>query len=218
MSCVLNFTVGILILGICIFYPELFRIFSAGKIPFEPTLPILVLAIPCIWSGVLQLPSGYYLFVSGRQRYLTLTSILAAVFNLGFSLLLIKPLGMPGVILGTLIPQLIQHQAGLIRQTCKGLGISFKAYFEAVYQPNIFPLVGTVLWLLMAKTVIFSPSLTFWPVAFVLASGLVFGTTLWLAYCMNDHEKMYVEVNFVMPLQKKLGTQRPSNDKRVTHG
>ncbi|MEB3244745.1 MAG: oligosaccharide flippase family protein, partial [Vampirovibrionales bacterium] len=118
MSGLNSLMAGALCLLVVWYYPTLFTWVSRDQISIEETWPIVWAAVPIVISGTLQMPATHYLFTSGFHRFLSITSVFAACSNLLLSILLIKPFGLLGVALGTLIPQLIQHQFFLIRKTC----------------------------------------------------------------------------------------------------
>lgn len=187
-----NYTVGVMLISILSFYPELFQLFSAGKIPIETTLPVLALAVPCIWSGVLQMPAGYYLFVSGKQKYLSVSSLVAAASNLLLSLILVQQLGLVGVALGTLIPQLLQHQAFLIAKTCRELRISWRDYLCAVHLAPIWPLVGVYLWIQLLRPLLEQNEVALAPLGLVALSVLIVGGALWVLLLATSEEKSFL--------------------------
>lgn len=136
-----HFLVAFLILSLCVFYPPLLHLLSDGQISVEQTWLLLVLVSPIIWSGTVQAPATYYLFASGRHRYLTVSSVITAACNLGLSLLLVKPMGIVGVAIGTLIPQVIQHQLSLIGESCRRLRIRPWQYIQHVHGGALLPLL-----------------------------------------------------------------------------
>lgn len=199
----LHVTVCILLLFIITFYPDLFRFFSAGKIPMAETLPVLALAAPTVWTGVLQIPAGHFLFASGRQTYLSVSSILAAVSNLILSLILVQHLGLVGVALGTLIPQFIQHQFSLIYETCRDLGISFAEYAGTVHLKALPPLLAVFLGVQAVRHLL-GPGETSLAVL-VLTGGLtcLAGCILWLWLAAEPAEKTYIITKVVLPIRSK---------------
>ena len=120
----------LLILLVVAFWDRLVFIFSSNQFTLEETFPYLLLFIPISISGVIQLPAAYYLFASGHVRFLTVSSLIAAGANLVISLILVKIIGLAGVVLGTLIPQLIQHNAFLVRKSCKELQLPGWQFFK----------------------------------------------------------------------------------------
>jgi O-antigen/teichoic acid export membrane protein len=192
MSNFCNFVVSALLLLTVYYYPELFQLFSAGKIPIQATLPVLAIAVPCVWSGVLQIPAGYYLFVSGKQRYLSVSSVLAALANLILSLILVCRFGIIGVALGTFIPQLIQHQLSLILETCRDLKISVGDYIGTVHLPVIWPLTAIILVLKVSSLLLVSMPLLLrisLPVPFALFAGSI----VWLLFSTGPQERAWLQ-------------------------
>lgn len=193
-SCFLNFVGASTLMLIVLFYPELFGIFSAGKIPLAQTLPILALAVPCVLSGILQMPANAFLFTWGQHRFLSVTSILAALANLGLSFILVQHWGIVGVTLGTLIPQLLQHQWGLIGQACRTLKISAGDYLKSVYGAILFPLLVSFCWaqlgrFLMSRRPFANEAMELAIIALIALSALGLGAWLWLRRNTTAQEK-----------------------------
>ncbi len=208
MSGVLNFVACMILMLILSFYPQLFHIFSAGKIPMEQTLPVLMLAVPITLSGVLQMPATVWLFSWGHERYLTVTSMATALANLILSVILVQFFGLVGVALGTLIPQLIQHQGFLIRKASRELGISLRQYLGDVYAGLLLPLGVSVLWVQLWK-----PLLTEAPgsaygtligIGLIAVTVLLMGGALWFWLTATPMEREIVTVKFLQPLRLKL--------------
>jgi O-antigen/teichoic acid export membrane protein len=208
MSSFLNFTATMLMMLIVLNYDVLFHIFSAGKIPIESTLPVLMIAVPCVLSGVLQMPASAWLFTWGYQNFLTSTSILASIANLVLSLILVRHFGIMGVALGTLIPQLIQHQFGLIRRTCRELKISLTQYIRDVHIAIIIPLFASILWVQCWRPIIDRCSIHLIPIGLIALSALVIGSLLWfrLSATTFEHDllRRLFMVKLLQPIQGKF--------------
>lgn len=204
MSCLNNLVVSLLLLLIVSFYPQLFQLFSAGQIPIGPTIPILMIAIPCVWSGALQMPAGYYLFASGRQSYLSQSSLIAALCNLALSLMLIKPFGLVGVAVGTLIPQLIQHQAGLIRESCKALRITLWEYISSVHLSVLPALVSVFLWIQVLRPLTNWGIASWIPLGLIALSGVLVGGWVWYTWSSTPGEKAFLTERILNPLKCRL--------------
>jgi O-antigen/teichoic acid export membrane protein len=208
MSSFLNFTAAMLLMLIVVNYPTLFDIFSAGKIPIEDTIPVLIIAIPCILSGVLQMPANAWLFTWGHQSYLTGTSIIAALANLALSIILVQHFG---VALGTFIPQFIQHQFCLIRKTCAQLQISFLQYMRAVHTCLLLPLIVSLLWVKCWHPVIHHFSIPLVPIAFISLGAVLIGSGLWFWRTASPVENQLFRQVFVVkllqPIQYKFKQQ-----------
>lgn len=204
MSSFNNVLVGALMILIVGFYPEVFAFFSAGRMSIEPTLPILAIAVPIIWSSALQIPACYFLYTADRQRYLTLSSLITAGCNLILSLILVQPLGIVGVALGTLIPQVIQHQLSLIPESCRTLNVSLEEYLKAVHLKALLALalLGFSVWLL--KPLALLAPIPIIPIAILgglLFSGVLF---LWFTWTASEQEKSFFVLKIIGPLKNRL--------------
>lgn len=208
MSSFLNFTAAMLMMLIVLNYDALFHIFSAGKIPIENTLPVLMIAVPCILSGILQMPASAWLFTWGHQNFLTSTSILAAIANLILSIILVQHFGIVGVALGTFIPQLIQHQLGLIRKTCQELNISLTQYIREVHIGIVIPLLAAILWVQCWHPIIDRFSIHLLPIGLIAFSAILIGSLLWFRLTATTLEqdllKRVFMVKLLQPIQGKF--------------
>lgn len=215
-SSFLYFVAALLVLLIGSYYFELFALFSAGHIPVQKTIPLLWLAIPCILSGILQMPAKNWLFTWGYQSYITRSSVLTAGINLLLSVALTPVLGILGVALGTLVPQLIQHQAGLIRMTCQKLGISFSEYLKSVHLGVILPLFSVWIWVQLGR-LCFPPSVisakSLIPIVLTSGSAMVIGLALWFLLNASAWEKNLVRGFYISRLKPILQSWGLCNQK-----
>jgi O-antigen/teichoic acid export membrane protein len=216
MSGLLNFVAAMLLMLILSYYPELFQIFSAGRIPIEQTLPVLMLAVPVILSGVLQMPAGNWLFTWGHQKMLTVSSVATAIANLLLSILLVQSMGIAGVALGTLIPQLIQHQAVLIHKTCQWLQISLKQYLGSVHGGILIPVGLAFLWIQLWKSLTTGLSMPLFSMALVAASALMLGGGLWFWLTATTIEREVFMENLLQTVKFKLKSKPTTGN--ATHG
>jgi O-antigen/teichoic acid export membrane protein len=174
----------------------------------QDTLPVLFVAVPCILSGVLQMPASAWLFTWGHQNFLTGTSIVAAIANLILSVILVQHFGIVGVALGTFIPQLIQHQFGLIRKTCQELHISFLQYMRAVHGAILIPLVASILWVQGWHPIIDNFIKPLVPISLISFSAALLGSALWFRLTATPAEygllKRTVTEKLLQPIQYKF--------------
>lgn len=214
MSCFLNFVACMLLTLIVLYYRELFGIFSAGKVPVAQTLPVLALALPCVLSGVLQMPANAFLFTWGQQRFLTVTSVLAALANLVLSMTLVHYWGIAGVAAGTLIPQLFQHQGGLIRRTCQALDISFLQYMKAVHGAILIPLLVSICWVqfwkLNWKLIPQEGAFQLLPIGLVSIGALLIGSLLWYKLTATPAERRLLHNLLAARLPRLFKKDMPS--------
>lgn len=199
--------IATLVILIIAFYPALLNYLTHNTLSVQQTWLVFTLAIPIIWSAVLQIPASGYLFTSGHESYLAKSSIITALCNLVLSLLLVKPLGLIGVVLGTFIPQLIQHQYYLIAYTCKALKISIEKYMLAVYWKGLVPvlfsgmLLFTFLMFDLGKANLITMAIT--GIAF---SGINF--LLWTNWRLDTLQslliKVEININHLNQLKQKI--------------
>ncbi len=203
-----NALAGVGLILIVLFYPSLFELFASGKIPMDKTLPILAIAVPATWSGVLQMPAGYYLYTSGNERYLTISSLIAAGLNLLLSVILVQYWGIVGVALGTLLPQVIQHQVFLIRPVCKLMGISTLDYIKSVHLSNFLPFVGVSIYAGLVTIATAWQPLSGALLMMLGGFGVGIGVTMWLSLKESQAERKLIldklEAAYI-PLTQKWG-------------
>ncbi|MEM0952142.1 MAG: polysaccharide biosynthesis C-terminal domain-containing protein [Cyanobacteria bacterium P01_H01_bin.74] len=193
MSSFLLCVAGSLILLIAINYDTLFGLFSANKISIEQTYMLLAIAIPTVFSGVSQMPANAWLFTWGFQRYLTVSSLVAAGANLIISLALVIPLGIVGVALGTLIPQLIQHQFSLIATVCRKLQISLGDYLKSVYGAILLPMAVCYLWAQLWHPHIVASQYPLAMITLVSAIGFFLALLTWLKLTVTPDEMTQIK-------------------------
>ncbi len=204
MSCLLNFVACMLMMLIISNYGDLLEIFSAHRVTLSETLPLLMVAAPIMLSGVLQMMAGNWLFTWGHSKYLTVSSLLTALANLVLSLILVQFLGLIGVALGTLIPQLIQHQGGLIRKTCRELSISFRRYVSTVHGSVVLPLAISILWVQLWKPVVSASAFKLLPIGLVAFGAILIGAGLWFWMTATPLEWKIFSDKILTPLQLKI--------------
>jgi O-antigen/teichoic acid export membrane protein len=154
MSSLNLLTASLLCLLVVWYYPSLFSWVARDQIRIEDTWPIVWVAVAIVISGCVQMPATQFLFSSGHHRFLTKTSIIATASNLLLSIVLIHPLGLLGVALGALIPQLIQHQAYLVVKTLQTLQIDGLTYVRIVYGHVASAIIAAIFVLLAARWVL----------------------------------------------------------------
>jgi O-antigen/teichoic acid export membrane protein len=92
-----------------------------------------------------QWPAGSILSGMALQRRLAAISIGSALLNLVLSLLLVRPLGVTGVALGTLIPTIIECFGLIMPYTLRTLGVSWREAIGEIFVPALAPLAPMLL-------------------------------------------------------------------------
>ncbi len=86
-----------------------------------------------------QWPAGAILVGMGRHRILALTSLGAAIVNLGLSLALVHRFGLIGVALGTLVPTTIENLCFVLPYAMRVNQVTLRTLLAEIYLPTLLP-------------------------------------------------------------------------------
>jgi O-antigen/teichoic acid export membrane protein len=137
------------------------RLTLAIFLPIAATMTVLARAVLTAWVGAeygdysnlviilmlaslidtSQWPAGSILSGMARHRYLAIISIGSALVNLALSLLLVRPLGVTGVAIGTLIPTVIECFGLIMPYTLRTLRVSWREAISEIFVPTLAPLI-----------------------------------------------------------------------------
>jgi len=87
---------------------------------------------------------------AGRHRLVAGSNIAAASVNVGLSIVLVYPFGLPGVALATLVPISFRAAVILIPSACRRVGMPLRQFARAAIWPALWPTaaaLGIVAWL-----------------------------------------------------------------------
>jgi O-antigen/teichoic acid export membrane protein len=132
-------TVGVMLAGtVYVFGNDLLRFwvgedFTAAGLPLIILMTALMLAVP-------QLIASSVLTMTGHHKFTAKVSIGSIISNLLVSLLLVKPLGLVGIALGTLASSVLTTTVGTLWKTSRIYEFPFYRYFTRVYVPVLLPL------------------------------------------------------------------------------
>lgn len=132
-------------------------------------------------------PAGSILQGMARHQPIALMSIASGVANLLLSLLLVQPLGVMGVALGTLIPTSIECVCFVTPYALRVIGVSLRDAFAEIYWPAGAPALPMLL-VLYLLSVWLSPTSWFTILAIAAAGTLVYGT-IYLSLSGNTFER-----------------------------
>jgi O-antigen/teichoic acid export membrane protein len=104
---------------------------------------VTVLAIASLFSTTLW-PAVNILQGMGRHRPLAAFAIGAALANFLLSIWLVHPLGVMGVALGTLIPNLVECVGFVTPYAMRQNGVSLKSFIREILGPGLLPAVPMV--------------------------------------------------------------------------
>jgi len=142
--------------------------------------------------SILEATASRILFGIGKLRFNAAVSICSTLMNLILSLILIKPLGLRGVALGTLIPLTIANLFLIIPYTCSMINLAIK---ELILRSLIFPLIPIIPIFLFLFNL--NKFLDLNSLSKLLLNGLIifpFYFILFFKFCLSQEEKdFYVE-------------------------
>jgi len=97
---------------------------------FLDAYPPLVVLATAISLTMGQFPAYSFLYGTSRNQFVAIVNMIEAALNLGLTLLLIGPLGLLGVALGTAIPMLTMQCTVLPIYTARRLGVGLPKYLR----------------------------------------------------------------------------------------
>jgi O-antigen/teichoic acid export membrane protein len=113
--------------------------------------PVLWILASMIGVAMLQSVAARVLYGMGQIRLFARLVILEALLNLGLSILLIRPMGISGVALGTALPNFVMCLVVLL-QVCRMLEVSDRAFFrQALLKPLLAAALLLPAWLYSAR-------------------------------------------------------------------
>lgn len=93
----------------------------------------MILLLSQYWTVIIKSSSVKILLMSEKQRYLTILAVCECVLNLALSLILAKKLGVIGVALGTIIPNIIINGFIFLPYALKFAKVSFLEYLRKTF-------------------------------------------------------------------------------------
>ena len=113
--------------------------------PYDQYAYLVVILTLASLLDTSQWPAGAILQGIGRHRMLAVITLGAAFANLGLSLILVRPFGLAGVALGTLIPATIESLFFVLPYVMRVNRISFRTVLKEIYLPALLPAVPMVI-------------------------------------------------------------------------
>jgi O-antigen/teichoic acid export membrane protein len=108
---------------------------------FEGSAPIVVILVVATAVDLSMWPAGFVLQGIDRHHWLAPISLGSGVANLALSLALVRPFGIVGVAVGTLIPTTIEAVVLLTPFTLRTLGIGPLRFLGESLAPALLPLI-----------------------------------------------------------------------------
>lgn len=168
---------------------------------YEPSVLVLQLLVYVVvlraWMGM----PGTVLKGTGGHRFLAATSAVCAVANILLTVLLVKPFGLIGVALGTVIPVSIMATAVVFPAACRTLHLSTWSGYRQIVWPAVWP--AAIVMLLVAETRFAVPVRILAVLAHVGVGALAYAG-LFFAGGLDREERQWI-VTKVTELWKRRG-------------
>jgi O-antigen/teichoic acid export membrane protein len=110
-------------------------------VAYAPYSGLVVLLIIASLMDTLMWPASAILQGIFRHRLLALSALASGLANLALSIVLVRPLGLAGVALGTLIPTTIESLFFVIPYTLRIVGIDLRTSLKKMFLPALVPAV-----------------------------------------------------------------------------
>jgi O-antigen/teichoic acid export membrane protein len=155
--------------------------FSASVLPTQILLTVVLVRISAASADLI-------LRGAGQHKLLTYSNAATAVVNLTLSLALVRPFGLLGVALGTLIPVSVSAAFVLYPAACRRVGLPFRRPLVEAIWPAMWPAVIMVGLLWIGRRVL--PAGLIWVALLLAAGGLVY-VALFLGLAIGAEERSF---------------------------
>lgn len=202
ISFALNFIILSLLGCVALVAEPLFNFMAQKTMAYSSVSALMWLLVIITWSGSVQIPASEMLVASGKHRFQAISSIITAASNLLISILLAPKLGSLGVLLGTFIPHLLQHQLVTIPVALKQIKIPLLLYYRQTFLRAFLSLgsLFALLWIFKAPTFLLSLSL---PLALTATSIITLIIMIIAALLvLHKDEKSMIKSKFLGVLSK----------------
>jgi O-antigen/teichoic acid export membrane protein len=125
---------------------------------------------------------------AGEHRLLAAVNSLTALANIGLSLALVRPFGLVGVALSTLVPVAATAMAVLLPAACRRVGLPIRSVLARAVWPAVWPAVPMFAWLIATRGQV-PPRLL--AVGADGAVGALIYFTLFIAFGLLPDERRY---------------------------
>lgn len=147
---------------------------------------VLILTIAGLLDIILW-PAGSILQGMTRHRRLAVIALGSALANLGLSILLVRPLGVAGVALGTLIPTSVECVCFVLPYAMRVIGVSARAALREIFIPTMTPIVPMAVVIYGLREILKPASLI--SIATIAGVGLLIYATIYLGVSTDATEQ-----------------------------
>jgi O-antigen/teichoic acid export membrane protein len=122
---------------------------------------------------------------AGRHRLVAFTNAMTALSNLGLSVAIITPLGLPGVAIGTLVPVCLASIFVVFPAGCRRVGLPVRQAWTQAVWPAVWPVSVMALYVIATRSLVAS-SLAAVGVELVMAAGIYLITFLFFGISVTE--------------------------------
>lgn len=155
---------------------------------FAGSVVILQLLALVVMIRVGNATAGTVLKGAGEHKLVAFTNVAAAIANLTLSIALVRPLGLPGVALGTLIPVAISSMFVLFPAGCRRVGLTVPQALRQAVWPAVWPAAVMAAFVLAAEP--FVPDNLIVQGAVLVAAALVYAA-VFIRFGLNTRERRF---------------------------
>jgi O-antigen/teichoic acid export membrane protein len=159
----------------------------------ESILPAQVLIAFWLFNGTIEVGSGL-LTAKGYVRVIFKIVALTALLNVGLSLILVRPLGILGVALGTTIPMILVSFPLILHQILKVLKVTLQEFFNLAIKKNLGVYLFAVILSSLALK-FFQPANVFLT---LIEMGIVYATVLLIGFMAALSSEERKEILFMI--------------------
>jgi O-antigen/teichoic acid export membrane protein len=157
--------------------------------PFEGAVIVLQLLSVAVIVRVGNSTASTVLKGAGNHRLLAWANVSAALMNVALSIAIVKPLGLAGVALGTLIPVCAVSMLVVFPAGCRRVGMSVAQAVSQAVWPAVWP-AGVMAGFVLATRDYIPDSLLAVAAAFIVAA-VIYGTTFYFFGISAQERRFY---------------------------
>lgn len=217
----IHYTTCLFLIAVVASFPEVLHFLSDGKVTLAQSLVTMLLMCALTWTGSIQIPASNYLFSSGMHRFQTISTVVTASVNLLCSIVFVQWIGLPGVVLGSVLPHSIQNHAVTINLAIKRLKISWLQLLKEVYMQSLPALLVAAIPLGIMRLSYGSTLIPLWLLILITATTITASIATWLVFSLDKTEQtllldqLFALAKRIPAIRKKLGNN--TNTSKFMH-
>jgi O-antigen/teichoic acid export membrane protein len=181
-------------------------------IAYAPYAGLVLLLVCASLFDTLMWPASSILQGMARHRLLAISAIASGLLNLAISVALVRPLGLAGVALGTLIPTILECLFFVTPYSIRVVGISLRTALQEIFLPILAPSISMGLVLMLLRSLINPTAII--PILAVGGLGLLAYVAVYFSIGASAQEKQMFRGLASNALRSTWERLRPKNPTR----